>query len=110
MKAHLSGTHQITEFIAMRYQDEKLEKLDQPIEKSIKPHSASKQEFLTKNVMGFVIVTVQPLSIVDDTDFINMINGIVKRYRVLCTTHLKNRMYTSYEAGIDAIIRQSLHN
>src|SRR5947199_13715 len=80
MKAHLSGTHQITEFIAMRYQDEELEKLDQPIEKSIKPHSASKQEFLTKNVMGFVIGTVQPLSIVEDPDFINMINGFDKIY------------------------------
>ena len=106
MKAHLSGTHQITEFIAMRYQDEELEKLDQPIEKSIKPHSASKQEFLTKNVMGFVIGTVQPLSIVEDPDFINMINGFDKRYRVPCTKTLKNRIFTTYEAGIDALKSQ----
>jgi len=106
MKVHLSGTHQITKAIAMRYQDEELEKLNQPIKQSIKPHDASKQESLTKNVIGFVIGTVQPLSIVEDPDFINMINGFDKCYKVPCTKTLKDRIFTTYEAGINALKSQ----
>ncbi|CAB4487799.1 unnamed protein product [Rhizophagus irregularis] len=62
MKTHLSGMHKITKAIAMRYEEEELEKLKKP-DNIINPHDSSKQETLTKNVIGFVIGTVQPLSI-----------------------------------------------
>jgi len=107
MKTHLTGTHQITKAIAMRYQEEELEKLkQQPANKNIKPHDAFKQESLTKNVVGFIIGTVQPLSIVEDPDFINMINRFDERYRIPCTKTLKDRIYTTYDGGVNMLKSQ----
>ena len=106
MKTHLSSAHKITKAIAMRYQEEELEKLKQPVDKSIKLHNAPKQESLTKNVIGFIIGTVQPLSVVEDPDFINMINGFDERYKIPCTKTLKDRIYTTYETGKDTLKSQ----
>src|ERR1051325_2975014 len=106
MKTHLSGTHQITQAIAMRYQEEEIEKLKQPADKNIKLHNVSKQESLTKNVVGFIVGTVQPLSIVEEPDFINMINGFDERYRIPCTKTLKDRIFTAYEVGINVLKSQ----
>lgn len=106
MKTHLSGAHQITQAIATRYQEEELEKLKQPADKNIKLHGASKQESLTKNVVGFIIGTVQPLSIIEDPDFINMINGFDECYKIPCTKTLKDRIFTTYEVGINALKSQ----
>lgn len=102
MKIHLSGTHNITKAIAMKHMEGKLTNLSQQTN-DIKPHHSSKQESLTKNVIGFVVGTVQPLSIVEDPDFINMINGFDQRYRIPCTKTLKDRISTIYEAGKDAL-------
>ena len=55
MTIHLLGAHQITKAIALKYQEEKLKNLNQS---DIKPYDFSKQESLTKNVMGFIIGTV----------------------------------------------------
>lgn len=101
MKAHLLGSHQITKAIAMKYQEEELKNLKQTDD--IKPHNPSKQESLTKNVIGFVIGTVQPLSIIEDPDFINMINGFDERYKIPCTKTLKDRISTIYENGKDLL-------
>ncbi|CAG8753877.1 9156_t:CDS:2 [Rhizophagus irregularis] len=81
MKTHLSGTHHITK------------------EEKSKSHPYSKQELLTKNVIGFVIGTVQPLSIVEDKDFIKM---------VPCTKTLKERISLAYEAGTEKVKNQLL--
>ncbi|CAB4460051.1 unnamed protein product [Rhizophagus irregularis] len=59
MKTHLLGIHKITKAIAMRYEEEELEKLKKP-DNIINPHDSSKQESLTKNVIDFIIGTVQP--------------------------------------------------
>ncbi|PKK55429.1 hypothetical protein RhiirC2_802414 [Rhizophagus irregularis] len=59
IKTHLLGMHKITKAIAMRYEKEELEKLKKP-DNIINPHDSSKQESLTKNVINFVIGTVQP--------------------------------------------------
>ncbi|PKY35540.1 hypothetical protein RhiirB3_456473, partial [Rhizophagus irregularis] len=64
-----------------------------------KSHPYSKQELLTKNVIGFVIGTVQPLSIVEDKDFIKM---------VPCTKTLKERISLAYEAGTEKVKNQLL--
>ena len=105
MKTHLLGVHQISKTVAMRYQEEELEKLTKS-DDTIKPYDPSKQESLTKNVMGFVIGTVQPLSIVEDPDFINMINRFDKRYKIPCTKTLKDRIFTTYEVGKDTLKNQ----
>src|SRR5947207_1821537 len=104
MKTHLLGTHQINKAIAIKYQEEELKDLMQSDD--IKPHDFAKQESLTKNVMGFIIGTVQPLSILEDTDFINMVNGFDERYKVPCTKTLKDRIFTVYEAGKDTLKSQ----
>ena len=104
MKTHLLGTHQINKAIAMKYQEEELKDLMQSDD--IKPHDFAKQESLTKNVMGFIIGTVQPLSILEDPDFINMVNGFDERYKVPCTKTLKDRIFTVYEAGKDTLKSQ----
>ncbi|RIA91927.1 hypothetical protein C1645_821391 [Glomus cerebriforme] len=57
IKTHLSGIYHITKGTAASYL------------------KVLQKESLTKNVIGFVIGTVQPLSIVEDKDFIKMING-----------------------------------
>ena len=57
MKIHLSGTHNITKASAMKLKEGELKNLSQPTN-NIKPHHPSKQESLTKNVVGFVIGTV----------------------------------------------------
>jgi len=101
MKTHLLGAHQITEAIAKKYQEEELKNIKKS--DAIKPHDSSKQESLTKNVVGFVIGTVQPLSIVEDPDFINMVNGFDERYKVPCTKTLKNRILATYEVGKDVL-------
>src|SRR3989337_1642200 len=100
---HLSGTHNITKEISMKHQEEELKN---PITPAIKPHHPFKQEFLTKNVIGFVIGTIQPLSIVEDSDFINMVNEFDKHYKIPCTKTLKNRISKTYEAGKDTLKNQ----
>ncbi|CAB4474016.1 unnamed protein product [Rhizophagus irregularis] len=105
MKTHLSGMHKITKAIAMRYEEEELENLKKP-DNIINPHDSSKQKSLTKNVIGFVIGTVQPLSIVEDPDFINMINGFDERYKVPCIKTLKDRIFTAYEIGKNTLKSQ----
>ena len=73
LSTHLSGTHGITKEIAMKHQEEELKN---PSESSIIPYNHPVQESLAKNVIGFVIGTIQPLSIIEDPDFIKMINEI----------------------------------
>lgn len=113
MKTHLSGTHHITKGIAASYL-EALQKGDQNLINNIieeeisKSHPYSKQEPLTKNVIGFVIGTVQPLSIVEDKDFIKMVNGFDLYYKVPCTKTLKDRISSAYEAGTDKVKNQLL--
>jgi hypothetical protein len=113
MKTHLSGSHHITKGIAANYL-EALQKDDQTLindiiegEKS-KSYPYSKQESLTKNVVGFIIGTVQPLSIVEDKDFIKMVNGFDLYYKVPCTKTLKDRISSAYESGIDKVKNQLL--
>jgi hypothetical protein len=96
LSTHLSGTHNITKEIAIKNNAEELKNPSIP---AIKPHHPLKQESLTKNVMGFVIGTVQPLSIIEDPDFINMVNGFDQRYKVPCTKTLKDRISKTYEVG-----------
>jgi hypothetical protein len=104
MKTHLSGAHQITKAIAIKYQEDELINPQQT--NNVKPHCSSKQESLTKNVVGFVVGTVQPLSIVEDPDFVNMINGFDERYKVPCFKTLKDRISTVYETGKDSLKNQ----
>ncbi|CAB4415605.1 unnamed protein product [Rhizophagus irregularis] len=92
----ISGAHGITKEIAMKHDEEELKN---PPESSIKPYKHSKQESLTQNVIGFVIGTVQPLNVVEDPDFIKMINGFDKRYKVPCTKTIKNRISKTFEIG-----------
>ncbi|CAB4478047.1 unnamed protein product [Rhizophagus irregularis] len=96
LATHLSGAHGITKEIAMKHDEEELKN---PPESSIKPYKNSKQESLTQNVIGFVIGTVQPLNVVEDPDFIKMINGFDKRYKVPCTKTIKNRISKTFEIG-----------
>jgi hypothetical protein len=103
LSAHLSGTHHITKDIAMKHQEEELKNPSTPY---IKPHNPSKQESLTKNVIGFVIGTVQPLNVVEDPDFINMVNGFDNRYKIPCTKTLKNQISKTYEVGKDELKNQ----
>ena len=111
MKTHLSGAHHITKGTAERYL-EALQKGDQNLigsiieEEKSKSQPYSKQESLTKNVVGFVIGTVQPLSIVEDKDFIKMVNGFDLYYKVPCTKTLKDRISSAYEVGADKIKNQ----
>src|SRR6266498_3217262 len=108
MKTHLGGIYHITEGIAASYL-EALQKDDHNLINSIieeeksKSHPYSKQELLIKNVISFVINIVQPLSIVEDKDFIKMINGFDLYYKVPYTKTLKNRILLAYEAGTDKI-------
>ncbi|CAB4476563.1 unnamed protein product [Rhizophagus irregularis] len=108
MKTHLSGTHHITKGIAMSYL-KALQKGDQNLisniieEEKSKSHPYSKQELLTKNVIGFVIGTVQPLSIVENKDFIKMVNGFDLFYKIPYTKTLKERILLAYEAGTEKI-------
>ncbi|EXX71205.1 hypothetical protein RirG_080520 [Rhizophagus irregularis DAOM 197198w] len=85
MKTHLSGTHHITKGIAMSYL------------------KALQKELFTKNVIGFVIGTVQPLSIVENKDFIKMVNGFDLFYKIPYTKTLKERILLAYEAGTEKI-------
>jgi hypothetical protein len=96
-------THGITKEIAMKFQEDELKN---PSEFSIIPHDSSVQESLTKNVIGFVIGTVQPLSIVEDADFIKMISGFDKRYKIPCTKTLKSRISKIYEEGKNELKNQ----
>ena len=59
-------------------------------------------------MIGFVIGTVQPLSIVKDKDFIKMVNGFDSLYKVSCTKTLKDRISSAYEAGVDKLKNQLL--
>ncbi|CAB5366387.1 unnamed protein product [Rhizophagus irregularis] len=96
LATHLSGAHGITKEIAMKHDEEELKN---PSESSIKSYKNSKQESLTQNVIGFVIGTVQPLNVVEDPDFIKMINGFDKHYKVPCTKTIKNRISKTFEIG-----------
>ncbi|PKY30883.1 hypothetical protein RhiirB3_448191 [Rhizophagus irregularis] len=102
------GTHHITKGIAMSYL-KALQKGDQNLisniieEEKSKSHPYSKQELLTKNVIGFVIGTVQPLSIVENKDFIKMVNGFDLFYKIPYTKTLKERILLAYEAGTEKI-------
>ncbi|PKK57820.1 hypothetical protein RhiirC2_824783 [Rhizophagus irregularis] len=108
VKKCLNGTHHITKGIAVSYL-EALQKGDQNLisniieEEKSKSHPYSKQELLTNNMIGFVIGTVQPLSIVEDKDFIKMVNGFDLFYKVPCTKTLKERISLAYEAGTEKV-------
>ena len=56
--------------------------------------------------MGFIIGTVQSLSIVKDQDFINMINGFNQHYNVPYIKILKDRILLAYEIGKDTLKNQ----
>lgn len=111
MNTHLSGMHYITKGNAASYL-EALQTGNQQLVDSIieeehaKTHPYTKQETLTNNVIGFVIGTVQPLSIMEDKDFIKMVNGFDSRYKVPCTKTLKDRISSAYEAGTDTLNEQ----
>ena len=113
MKTHLSGTHQITKNIAASYL-EALQIGDQQLINSIvekeqaKSRLYFKQESLTKNVVRFVISTVQPLSIVEDKDFIKMVNGFDSHYKVPYIKTLKDQISSTYEAATDKLKNQLL--
>ena len=113
MKTHLGGTHHITEGIAASYL-EVLQKDDYNLINSIieeeksKSHPYSKQESLTKNVISFVIGTIQPLSIVEDKDFIKMINEFDLYYKIPYTKTLKDRILSAYKAETDKVKNQLL--
>jgi hypothetical protein len=108
MKTHLSGIHHITKGNAISYL-EALQKGDQQLINSIieeeqaRLHPHPKQESLTNNVIGFIIGTVQPLSVVEDDDFIKMIYGFDSHYKVPCTKTLKDRISSAYEAGTNTL-------
>ena len=59
-------------------------------------------------MIGFVVGTMQPLSIVEDKDFIKMVNGFDSYYKVPCTKTLKDRISSAYEAGTDKVKNQLL--
>ncbi|CAB5381378.1 unnamed protein product [Rhizophagus irregularis] len=103
LSTHLSGTHGITKDIAMKCNEEELKNSPGS---SIIPHNYPVQESLTKNVIGFVVGTVQPLSIVEDPDFIKMINGFDNRYKIPCTKTLKDRISKTFEVGKDTLKNQ----
>ncbi|GBC05852.1 hypothetical protein RclHR1_06480002 [Rhizophagus clarus] len=100
---HLSGTHHITKDIAIKYNEKELKN---PSTSSIKSHHPFKQKSLTKNIVAFIIGTVQLLSIVEDLDFINMINGFDKYYKVSYTKTLKNQISKTCEIGKDTLKNQ----
>jgi hypothetical protein len=117
LQTHLSGVHHITKAISMKYDVEDLTKniikdldnliiIEENTETTSKPHHITKQEALTRSVMGFVIGTVQPLSILEDKDFINMINEFDKRYKIPCVKTFKNRVSSAYEIGKDLLKNQ----
>ncbi|GES88575.1 zinc finger BED domain-containing protein 4-like [Rhizophagus clarus] len=87
LATHLSGIHGITKEIAIKYEEKESRN---PPEPSVKSYKHSVQESLTKNVIEFIIRTVQPLNVVEDPDFIRMIKGFDKRYKVPCTKTIKN--------------------
>ncbi|PKB99306.1 hypothetical protein RhiirA5_429921 [Rhizophagus irregularis] len=83
--------------------NENVSKKRKPPKEKSKSHPYSKQELLTKNVIGFVIGTVQPLSIVENKDFIKMVNGFDLFYKIPYTKTLKERILLAYEAGTEKI-------
>src|SRR6266540_2734975 len=80
--------------------------IEENIETTSKPYHITKQEALTRSVMGFIISTVQPLSILENKDFINMINEFDKRYKVPCVKTFKDRISSAYEIGKDLLKNQ----
>ncbi|CAI2178818.1 13981_t:CDS:2 [Funneliformis geosporum] len=62
-------------------------------EENSKSFPYSKQESLTKNVIGFVIGIMQFLSIIEDKDFIKMINEFDLYYKVLISKLLKIKFH-----------------
>jgi len=108
MKTHLSGIHHITKGIAASYL-EALQKGDQQLidniieEEISKLHTHPKQESLIKNMVGFIVGIVQPLSIVEDKDFIKMINGFDSYYKIPYSKTFKDQISSTYEAGLDIL-------
>ncbi|GES76109.1 zinc finger BED domain-containing protein 1-like [Rhizophagus clarus] len=103
LATHLSGTHGITKEIAIKYEEKELRNPPEPF---VKPYKHSVQESLTKNVIGFIIGTVQPLNVVEDPDFIRMIKGFDKRYKVPCTKTIKSRISKIFEIGENTLKNQ----
>ncbi|GET04166.1 zinc finger BED domain-containing protein 1-like [Rhizophagus clarus] len=87
LAAYLLGTYGITKEIAIKYEEKELKN---PPELSVKPYKYFVQESLTKNIIGFIIEIVQPLNVIEDPDFIKMIKGFDKHYKVSCTKTIKS--------------------
>ncbi|GBC01569.1 hypothetical protein RclHR1_42360001, partial [Rhizophagus clarus] len=103
LATHLSGIHGITKEIAIKYEEKESRN---PPEPSVKSYKHSVQESLTKNVIEFIIRTVQPLNVVEDPDFIRMIKGFDKRYKVPCTKTIKSRISKIFEIGKNTLKNQ----
>ncbi|GBB98671.1 hypothetical protein RclHR1_32970001 [Rhizophagus clarus] len=103
LAAYLLGTYGITKEIAIKYEEKELKN---PPELSVKPYKYFVQESLTKNIIGFIIEIVQPLNVIEDPDFIKMIKGFDKHYKVSCTKTIKSGISKIFEIGKNTLKNQ----
>jgi hypothetical protein len=114
MKTHLSGIHKITEASLKKKPIDELKKgqlsgqltLNETYE-VIHPYSQQRMKQLHNSLTQFVIGTDQPLSIVEEPDFIKYLYDLNPKYKLPCTKTLKDYINNIYHSA-NSTIEQNL--
>ena len=108
MKTHLYNKHQITKASLNKQPADELKKsprsqgqltLHQSLENT-KPHSKLHAQKLNNSLLRFIINSVQPLSIVEDEDFIKYSHDLDPKYKLPCKPVLKDKIDEVYHDNI----------
>ncbi|CAG8673020.1 6706_t:CDS:1, partial [Scutellospora calospora] len=112
MQSHLHGKHQITKALLKRKSAEELRKtgsssniqlsLEQTLE-VVRPHSKRQTQKLHISLLKFVVNSMQPLTIVENNDFIKYSYDLDPKYKLPCKKVLKNKIDEAYHNSFIAI-------
>ncbi|CAG8545970.1 14368_t:CDS:2 [Cetraspora pellucida] len=114
MKAHLHNKHQITKASLDKKSIDEFKKtptlqsqltLQQSLEIT-KPHLKAQTQKLNNSLLRFIINSVQPLTIVEDKDFIRYSYDLDPKYKLPCRQVLKDKIDEAYYNNIIKIQQQ----
>ncbi|CAG8622618.1 7010_t:CDS:2, partial [Gigaspora rosea] len=111
MKSHLHNKHQITKASLNKHSANELKK-DLPLKdqltlyqtlETIKPHSKIRIQKLNNSLLRFIINSIQPLSIIEDEDFIKYSYNLDPKDKLPCRQVLKDKIDEVYHDNIQEI-------
>ncbi|EXX77317.1 hypothetical protein RirG_024880 [Rhizophagus irregularis DAOM 197198w] len=93
---HLRDKHGITKDNYLEYLDESEEPCVEPTNLNSSPCSSKRQELITRKVTTFIVKNVQPLYILQNQAFQDLLLTCEPGYKIPCDNSIKNVLYSAY--------------